>query len=248
MTGLPGYEPGTPETFAAIGARAFLIAGATGPMAEPTVRLLTARGDRLLLTGRNSGRLDELRRRYGDQIATFTGDVARPAQAARAAGIAHRLFGGLDGLVHMIGGFAAGSASGTDPRVHERLLHANFLSAVVTTQAVLPLLGRPAWLVYIGSQAVADPPPALGAYAASKAALTTWARALARETEHGGLQVNVVQTASAGTPHGGPSPVRPPAGELRVVTPEQVAHVVGFLTSPNGLTGSVVPVPGRRAG
>ncbi|HEX2317223.1 MAG TPA: SDR family oxidoreductase [Thermomonospora sp.] len=219
--------------------RVFLVAGATGPTGEATVRLMAARGDRMVLTGRNASRLEELRVRYGRQVATYTGDVSRPEEATRAVGQARRVFGRLDGLVHMIGGLGSGPAARTTPATHERLLHANFLSAVVTTQAVLPHLSRPSWLVYIGSLAATSPPPNFGAYAAAKAALTAWARALARETEHLGVHVNVVQTAPVGTP--------PQPGEARLVTPSEVAHVVVFLTSPNGLSGSVVPVPGRRA-
>lgn len=224
-------------------AQALLITGATGPMAEASVRLLVERGDRLLLTGRNASRLAELAKSY--DVETLTVDVTKPLGAQHAADQAKDRLGRLDGLVHLVGSFQVGPVQRTTAAEYELLLNANFLSAVRTTQAVLPNLDGGGRLVYVGSVLAGEPLPGFGAYAASKAALLAWVRALAHEVKHRGIHANAVMMTMADTPDA--RKARPHVDFSEAVTPEVVARAIGFLTSEaaDGLYGSIVPVLGK---
>ncbi len=227
-------------------AQALLITGATGPMAEASVRLLSERGDRLLLTGRNTARLEELEKSY--DVETLTVDVTKPLGARHAAEVAKDRLGRLDGLVHLVGSFQMGSVERTTATEYEWLLSANFLSAVRTTQAVLSQLDGGGRLVYVGSVLASEPLPGFGAYAASKAALLAWVRALSHEVKHRGIHANAVMMTMADTPDA--RRTRPHVDFSQAVTPEVVARTIGFLTSEaaDGLYGSIVPVLGRTGG
>ncbi|MEU4537644.1 SDR family oxidoreductase [Streptosporangium sp. NPDC023825] len=225
----------------------FLITGATGQLAEAVIELLGARGDRLLLTGRDKDRLALLERRHGvaGRIETLAADVSDPEGARLAAEEAVRRFGRLDGLVHMVGGFRAGPLFLMDSGVYEQMLRDNFLSAVTATQAVLPHLTEGARLVYFSTPLADEPLPALSAYAAAKAALVAWVRSIAHEVKRSGIHANTVVMTMADTPD--KRRERPGMNFDHTVTPDLVANVVAFLTSEaaDGLYGSSVPVLGR---
>ncbi|WP_433429281.1 SDR family oxidoreductase [Nonomuraea sp. CA-141351] len=224
----------------------FLITGATGPVAGATIRLMADRGDGLLLTGRNQERLTALDIEYGTtgKVETFQADVTTAEGAQAAAAAAVERLGGLDGLVHMVGGFHAGPVFATKPDQYEELIRANFLSAVNATQAVLPHLNG-GWLVYFGTPLVTEPLAGMGCYAAAKAALMAWMRSLAHEVKQRGVHANAVSMTMADTPDARRQ--RPHVDFDQAIDPELVARAVGFLTSDAaaGLYGSIVPVLGK---
>ncbi|MBP2708280.1 SDR family oxidoreductase [Microbispora sp. RL4-1S] len=221
-----------------------LLTGATGPVGEAVAALLAKRGDRLLLTGRNTDRLAQLERTYGTpgQVETFAADVTTAEGATAAADQAEHRFGRLDGLIHMIGSFQAGPSPIID---HGRLLAVNFLSAVHATHAVLPRLGNGGRLVYFGSPLAQEPLAFLGGYAAAKAALLAWVRALSHEVKDRGVHANAIVMTMADTPEARRD--RPHADFGQAVTPDQVARVVAFLTgeASDGVYGALVPVMGK---
>ncbi|WP_157245983.1 SDR family oxidoreductase [Nonomuraea typhae] len=224
----------------------YLITGATGPVAEATIALLAKRGDMLMLTGRNEERLAELYRIYGapGRVETLAADVTTGEGARAAAQATISQFGRLDGLIHMVGGFHAGPVALTEDEDYERLMRVNFLSAVKATRAVLPHLRSGGRLVFFGSPLAAEPLAALGGYAASKAALITWMRALSHEVKHRDIHANAVILTMADTPQARKE--RPHVDFTQTVSPDLVARVVAFLTgtASDGLYGSLVPVMG----
>ncbi|SFC70653.1 SDR family oxidoreductase [Streptomyces aidingensis] len=226
---------------------AYLVTGATGRLGEATVRLLAERGDRLVLTGRNAERLAELRKSWAatSRVEVLEVDVTEPAGAQHAAAEAARLIGPLTGMVHLIGTFSAGPLMLTDAAEFEDLIRANYLSAVVATQAVLPHLGRGGRLVYFTTPLTGEPLAALSGYAASKAALVTWMRSIAHEVKRRGIHANAVSLTIADTPE--MRRERPGIDLDHTVSPELVARAVGFLTSPaaDGIYGGIIPVLGK---
>jgi short-subunit dehydrogenase len=226
---------------------AFLITGATGPVAEASIKLMSERGDSLLLTGRNKDRLIELEDQYGEpgHIEVCVADVTEPSGAQYAVLEATKRLGGVDGLVHMVGSFHAGPVLTTDPGQYELAMRVNFLSAVHVTQAMLRQLDCGARLVYFGTPLAYEPLRAMACYAASKAALIAWVRALSHEVKGRGVHANVIMMTMADTPQARRE--RPHADFSETVDSELVAKAVGFLTSEaaDGLYGSVVPVLGK---
>jgi NAD(P)-dependent dehydrogenase (short-subunit alcohol dehydrogenase family) len=225
----------------------FLITGATGPVAGATIERLAARGDALLLTGRNETRLIELGLHHGEpgRIETHAVDVTTPMGAQDAVDATVNRLGGIDGVVHMVGSFQAGPVANTPPERYEALMRVNFLSAVYVTQAVLQAVRGESRLVYFGTPLVQEPLAGLGCYSASKAALLTWMRSMSHEVKHRSVHANAVVMTMADTPDA--RAARPHVDFTEAVTPELVARTVEFLTSDaaDGLYGALVPVLGR---
>lgn len=225
----------------------FLVTGATGRLGEATVRVLVERGDRLLLTGRNGKRLAELEKSYGSSglVQTLQVDATEPDGARSAAAEAASRFDGLTGLIHLVGEFAVGPLMLTDVGTYEEVMRSNFLSAVVTTQAVLPHLGEGGRLIYFGSPLSDEPLAGLSAYAASKAALLSWMRAIAHEVKRRGVHANAIVLTLADTPE--MRRERPNIDLDHTVSAELVARAVAYLTSEasDGVYGGILPVLGK---
>jgi NAD(P)-dependent dehydrogenase (short-subunit alcohol dehydrogenase family) len=137
----------------------------------------------------------------------------------------------------------------------------NFLASVRLTAALLDAFPQdgPGAIVNISSLSAHSPTPAIAHYAAAKAALRSYSKALAAELAPRGIRVNSVTPGSIET-QGGSSVRQAVADHLgiavdtinqrnplgRVGTAEDVAEVVGFLVSDRArwITGSDFVVDG----
>src|SRR5579871_6397776 len=82
--------------------------------------------------------------------------------------------GPVDGLIHLVGGFAGGATiAETDDKTWESMMDINARVAFLTIRAALkPMLAaKRGRIVAVGSRAGVEPSPNIGAYAVSKAAL-----------------------------------------------------------------------------
>jgi NAD(P)-dependent dehydrogenase (short-subunit alcohol dehydrogenase family) len=140
-----------------------------------------------------------------------------------------------------------------DQDAAERVMQVNVWSfARLARAAVRPMTrARDGRIVVIGSVIGQQASPGNAAYGASKAALLGYVRTLAIETARRGVTVNYVAPGFVDTDmlapfaaHRAATEGRIPAG--RYATPEEIAAVVGFLTSPEAayVTGAVIPVDG----
>jgi NAD(P)-dependent dehydrogenase (short-subunit alcohol dehydrogenase family) len=181
----------------------------------------------------------------------FTGIAARidSLDAARKATdtiMAH--FGSIDVLAHLVGGFAGGqSITDTDDATFLRMFDLNVNSAFHMLRAVVPHMrkagaGR---IIAIGSRAAEDPGPNVGAYSASKAALVSLIRTVARENKDAGVTANVILPGTMDTP--GNRAAMPGADTSQWVLPASVANLIVWLAGDGGkdVTGATIPVYGR---
>jgi NAD(P)-dependent dehydrogenase (short-subunit alcohol dehydrogenase family) len=115
--------------------------------------------------------------------------------------------------------------------------------------ALAPRLPKGGRIVLIGSR-TASGAAGRGQYAATKAALVALARSWAIELAPRGVTVNVVAPAATETPmlkdptRANVAPKLPPIG--RFIRPEEVAHAVAFLLSPEAaaITGQQLVICG----
>jgi len=159
-------------------------------------------------------------------------------------------FGRLDVLVHVLGGFAGGSAvAQTDDATWEQMRDLNLTSAFYVLRAAIPHLrksgkGR---IVAIGSLAAVEPHAGLAAYVTFKSALTTLVRTVALENKDSGMTANVVLPATMHTPANRKS--MPGADFSKWVQPADVADLVLWLADERAehINGMAIPIDNPKA-
>lgn len=222
-------EAGAP---ASLEGRVVAIAGAGGNLGPTVVRRLATAGARLALGGRSKESLDGLAAEVGIEADTAAVDLL-DAEAARgwADGIAERL-GGVDALVHLVGGWRGGQ-----PIEEARLEDWDALHALLVrttqhaTQALAPHLiasekGR---FVIVSSGQAQAPTSKNAAYAAAKAAQEAWTLALADRFRGTGATANIVVVGSIVTPA---MREESPDKDFATFTPaEEIAAAIAYLCS-----------------
>lgn len=189
--------------------------------------------------------------------AEFVAADLTTAEGARAlAEAAMERLGGVDVLVHVLGGSSApggGFAALTDDHWRAEL-DLNLMPAVRLDRLLVPsMIARGSGaVIHVGSiQRRLPLPESTTAYAAAKAALTTYSKALSKEVGPKGVRVNIVSpgwiyteasealverlAASGGTtPEAARQGILDALGGIpigRPARPEEVAELIAFLAS-----------------
>jgi NAD(P)-dependent dehydrogenase (short-subunit alcohol dehydrogenase family) len=238
------------------GQRAVVTGGTRGIGAAIAQRLL-ADGASVVMTARS------LPSDAPEGASFVEGDLGTPEGVAQLASRATAALGGIDILVNNAGAAVAhpeGMLSISDEEFVESI-QVNFLASVRLTAALLDAFPQegPGAIVNISSLSSHTPTPAIAHYAAAKAALRSYSKALATELAPRGVRVNSVTPGSIDT-QGGGSVRQAVADHLgiavdainhrnplgRIGTAEDVAELVGFLVSDRAswITGSDFVVDG----
>lgn len=213
--------------------RSLLVVGATGGLGSPLARRLAAEGGRLTLLGRDAGRLEAL----GLDAAVVTGDLRDADTAARAVAAAVAAHGRLDGLVIASGVVAFGPVGDVPDDVLVDLFLINTLAPIRLVQAALPHLvasgadGREPFVVTLSAVVAEQPTAGMAAYSASKAALTAYDAAAARELRRAGIRLvdarpPHTETGLADRPIAGSAPRLPQGLAPDAVAARVVAAIV----------------------
>ena len=153
-------------------------------------------------------------------------------------------YGRIDVLVHVMGGFAAGKIHETDDETWTRMRDLNLSSAFYIAREVIPHMraaggGR---LIAIGSLAAVEPHAGIGAYVATKTALTALYRTIALENSDKNITANVILPGTMDTPTNRAD--MPNADPSKWVQPADVAKVVLLLAGDAGaqINGALIPI------
>jgi NAD(P)-dependent dehydrogenase (short-subunit alcohol dehydrogenase family) len=150
----------------------------------------------------------------------------------------------LRALANLVGGFKAGQPVADTPLADfEAMFALNLRPTYLVTQCVLPRLvaaGGGA-IVCVSSQAALEPWAGGAGYAASKAAVLTFARVVAREHARDGVRCNVIAPSMIDTPA---NRAASPDAIDKMVPPERIASTIRFLCddASAALNGTVLPV------
>lgn len=237
--------------------RAVVSGGGTG-IGKAVARRLAGNGDAVVILGRRAQVLaaaaDEINAGLGERrVTTAAVDLAEPDQVQR---LAEQL--GTAGPVHVLVNNAGDNVGGDDAdlagvvKSWDANFRANVITAVLLTEALMPLMARPGGRIVAMSSIAGLRGP--GSYGAAKAALHAWALGLATALAPEGITVNVVAPgfvpdtefwASRLTDELNASQLaRIPMG--RAGTPDEIAAAVAYLTAPDAgwTTGQILQVNG----
>ncbi|BCY09223.1 oxidoreductase [Actinoplanes sp. L3-i22] len=234
-----------------------LVTGGTRGIGAAVVRQFLQAGASVAVTSRTP--VDDL----PNGVVHVAADLGTVAGAQHVAEQAVAALGGLDVLINNAGA-AQAYPQGVAAIPDQAWLDStgiNFLSSIRLTNALLPALtgGTEPAIVNISSSATLSVIPSLAHYAAAKAALESYTRALAAELAPRGVRVNVVVPGTVATDGGdqvrrdigdafGIPFERMNAGALlgRMGRPEDIAEAVFFLASGRAqwITGSTLVVDG----
>lgn len=165
-----------------------LVAGASGALGGLIAEELAARGARVALTGRDEERLAAAAARAGD-APHVTADLREPEAPERVVAVAVEALGGLDGVVCAIGLVAFGPAREVEDSVITKLFETNAIAPMRLTRAAVAEMGEGGVIVNLSAITADLPTAGMAAYSASKAAVTAFDTAAARELRRSGLRV-----------------------------------------------------------
>jgi NAD(P)-dependent dehydrogenase (short-subunit alcohol dehydrogenase family) len=178
--------------------RVVLITGATGVLGRETARVFADDGARLGLAGTDGDRLQSVARDLGltdDRWVAAVGDVRQRDGARSAVETVTTAFERVDVLIHLVGGYAAGTAiSELDPADVAGMLDQHLWTTLHLAQAVIPGMVERGWgrVLAVSPPVATEPPAKMGPYAIGKAAQEVLLRTLAREVGGTGVTVNLV--------------------------------------------------------
>lgn len=231
--------------------RRALVTGGTKGVGAAVVQGLHNAGMQVMATARSVPAHDTEGVRY------VAADLSTPEGAAEVAQSVIRQWGGIDVLVNVFGGSSApgGGFAALDDAQWSMELNQNLMPAVRLDRTLLPamLAQGSGVIVHVGSiQSVLPLPESTIAYAAAKAALSTYSKALSKEVTPKGVRVLRVSpgwveteaavalaqrlAAQAGTDYeGGQRIIMQSLGGIplgRPAKPHEVADLITFLVSP----------------
>ncbi|MFF7796679.1 SDR family NAD(P)-dependent oxidoreductase [Streptomyces olivaceus] len=240
------------------GKTAVLTGGSAGIGLATAVRLADE-GAHVFVTGRREAELEAAVKTVGaDRATAVVGDISKPADLDRLYDAVGARGRGLDVLVANAAVGAFVTLEETTEEHFDQTFGVNVRGTVFTVQKALPLLNDGASVVLVGSTAADRGVAAFGAYAASKAAVRSFARTWSSELKDRGIRVNVVSPAWIETPGGTAAfgdeetaravreKVAATVPKGRFGRPEEAAAVVAFLASEQSsyVVGSNVYVDG----
>jgi NAD(P)-dependent dehydrogenase (short-subunit alcohol dehydrogenase family) len=178
--------------------RVVLVSG-IGPGLGSEIALACAReGADVVLAARSAEFLDETAatiRARGRRALPVPTDITKPDDCQRLVDAARAELGRVDVLVH--NAFLSNPVAlveEADLDDWRRIFEVNLFGALRLTQLVVPFMKaqRRGSIVFVNSMSIRIVEPLMGGYAASKGALLTTARTLARELGPDGIRVNSV--------------------------------------------------------
>jgi NAD(P)-dependent dehydrogenase (short-subunit alcohol dehydrogenase family) len=220
-----------------------LITGGASGIGLATAHRFVAEGAHVFITGRRQAELDRAAEVLGDHATAIRSDVADLDDLDRVFAAVTDRGHGLDVLFANAGGGAFANLAELTPAEFDKTFTINVRGTVFTVQKALAVLNEGASIIVTGSSSASKGVVSFGVYAASKAALSSFARTWAAELSPRGIRVNTLVPGPTDTPGlRGLAPHPDQASGLldqlaagvplgRVAATEEIANAVLFLAS-----------------
>lgn len=215
-----------------------VITGGTSGMALSTAQLFVQEGAHVFITGRRQEVLDEAVALVGHHVTGVQGDAADLDDLDRLFDVVRRERGSIDVLFASAGTGEEGKLGEITEEHFDKQFDLNTKGTLFAVQKALPLFNDGGSILMTGSIASVKGWPDWSVYAASKAALRSFARVWLSELKERRIRVNVLSPGQVATPIQGQlfdeetkqqfeSLI--PRGEMG--RPEEIATVALFLAS-----------------
>ena len=175
--------------------KVWFVTGASGGFGRVWSEAALKRGDKVVVTARNPGVLDQLATTYGDAVLALPLDVTDRDAAFEAVGQAHRHFGRLDVIVSNAGYGYMGAIEELEPAQAKASFDTNVFGTLWVLQAALPILRAQAsgHILTVSSIGGVIGFPTGGTYPATKFAVEAMSEALAAEVAAFGIKVTIIE-------------------------------------------------------
>lgn len=178
-----------------------VVTGANSGIGLATAERFIAEGvDAVFITGRRQAELDAAAQQLGSRAIAVAGDVGKPDDLDRLYAKVAEAGKGLDIVMANAGATRVSRLGEITDDDLDALLTTNVKGVVYTVQKALPLLNDNASIILTGSTTADRGRPGLSVYAASKAAVRSFARTWASELADRNIRVNVLVAGSTATP------------------------------------------------
>lgn len=224
------------------GKTAVVTGGGSGIGLAAAVRL-AAEGAHVFITGRRESVLDAAVETIGFAQATaVAGDVSNPADLDRLYDAVRARDKGVDVLFANAGIASFATLQEVTESYFDHVFGVNVRGVLFTVQKALPFFNDGASVILNASVRADDGVAAFGTYAASKAAIRSFARTWANELKDRNVRVNAISPGTIDTPifGGDVNPEETVATKEQLVSAiplgrigraEEVANAVAFLAS-----------------
>lgn len=228
--------------------KVMMVTGAAGSIGSVVVKKFAEEGAKVVLVD-HSGKAQKVADELGDTLTEYlvvTGDIGQVETMDDMVEKAVAKFGQIDALAHVAGGFSMGDpVHAVNVDVFEKMMYINARLTYVTCGRVAKHMvdkGVNGTITAVLARAGLSGGKNMAAYSASKAAAERIVQSMAQELKEHDIRVNGVMPSIVDT-----EPNRkdmPKADFSKWVTPEQIADVIAFLSSPaaSSITGGSIPV------
>lgn len=221
-----------------------LITGGTSGLGLATAQRFVEEGAHVFITGRRQAELDAAIALLGENATGVNGDISKLEDLDNLYGIISEKFGRLDILFANAGIGEFAPLGAITEEHYSKTFDINVKGTLFTVQKALPLLSEGSSIVINGSATSIKGIPAFGVYAATKAALRSFARTWSLDLKDREIRVNVVAPGTIITPgykdslgltdeqiQGMEDQTIATTPSGRTGTPDEVAKAVLFLAS-----------------
>jgi NAD(P)-dependent dehydrogenase (short-subunit alcohol dehydrogenase family) len=239
-----------------------LVTGGSSGLGRATAKRFIAEGAYVFISGRRQAELDAAVKELGPNVTAIRGDISSLTDLDYLFAVIKEQKGRLD-ILFANAGLGEFAPLGQITEEHfDKTFGVNVKGTLFTVQKALPLMPDGAAIIVNGSIASIKGVPAFGVYAATKAALRSFARTWSVDLKDRKIRVNVVSPGTVITPgyknelglsdeqieeFKAQAAAVAPLG--RVGTPDEIAKVVVFLASDDSsyITGTELFVDGGTA-
>jgi NAD(P)-dependent dehydrogenase (short-subunit alcohol dehydrogenase family) len=239
-----------------------LVTGGTSGLGLATAKRFAAEGAQVVVTGRRPAELDAAVKELGGSAIGVQGDVSVLADLDRLYATIRATHGRLDVLFANAGGGSFLPLGEITEAQFDKYFGINVKGTLFTVQKALPLMAAGGSVVLNGSMVSVKGVPGFTVYAATKAALRSFARTWAVDLRGRNIRVNLVSPGVVVTPayknelglsdeqikeFEAQGAAAAPLG--RAGTPDEIAKAVVFLASDDSsyVTGADLFVDGGAA-